>query len=124
MSLESVIKELSERPAITESDARRLETEIQRFILAGRPSGLATSNFETSGVAPAGSVPLTPQTISSAIVRAAEAEDAHARRNAAIAGAVVSLLIGAGVTVLTGGTVTPAVAANIVKTAKPLLGEG
>jgi hypothetical protein len=102
-------------------DANEFALAVNRFLVQGSPNTLEDATFEGIGTSPAGSVPLTLESIRAAVERASQAEDAKARRNAQIAGAVASIAIAGFVTAATGGTFTPAVLGTIVTTAAPLL---
>jgi hypothetical protein len=102
-------------------DANEFLLAVNRFMIQGTPSTLDAANFNVIGTSPAGSVPLTLESIQQAVARASEAEDAKAKRNAQIAGAVASLAIAGIVTAATGGVFSPALVGQIVKTAAPLL---
>ena len=102
-------------------DANEFLLAVNRFMVQGTPNTLDGANFNGIGTTPAGSVPLTLESIQQAVARASEAEDAKAKRNAQIAGAVASLAIAGIVTAATGGVFSPALVGQIVKTAAPLL---
>ena len=102
-------------------DANEFLLAVNRFMIQGTPNTLDGANFNGIGTSPAGSVPLTLESIQQAVARASEAEDAKAKRNAQIAGAVASLAIAGIVTAATGGVFSPALVGQIVKTAAPLL---
>ena len=106
---------------LDQRDANEFLLAVNRFMVAGTPDTLDAANFSGIGTSPAGSVPLTLESIQAAVARASEAEDAKAKRNAQIAGAVASLAIAGIVTAATGGVFSPALVGQIVKTAAPLL---
>ena len=106
---------------LDQRDANEFLLAVNRFMIQGTPNTLDGANFNGIGTSPAGSVPLTLESVQQAVARASEAEDAKAKRNAQIAGAVASLAIAGIVTAATGGVFSPALVGQIVKTAAPLL---
>ena len=105
--------------ALTEGDAMALEFEMKRWAVKNTLNTIADSKFSPSGVRPTMSVPLTAEGIVAAERRASEAEDAKARQTAALWGKAASIAIAAGVTILTGGALSPALATQIVTTLAP-----
>jgi len=125
MSLQSVIakqaKKIDAGEELTQFDADELELELRRFAIDQIPNRLSESRFQGSGTAPSSSVPLTAEGISQAVARASAAEDVQAKRTANLWGVAASTLIAAGVTVLTGGTLSPALAASVVSAGRQLI---
>jgi len=107
---------------LSAGDSLDVTAAIRRFQIQFMPNTLGDTTFEGSGHNPAASVPLSTQGILAAIERASIAEDAIAKRNAMLIGTVISIFIGAGVTLATGGAVPPSVLTSAVTTLKPILG--
>ena len=107
-------RKIDEGHTLNVIDAGEIELELRRFAIDQIPNTLALSNFQGSGANPTSSVPLTAEGIQYAMQRAADAEDAKAKQTAKLWGLAASTLIQAGVVALTGGTLSPVMATNLV----------
>jgi hypothetical protein len=107
-------RKIDEGHTLNVIDAGEIELELRRFAIDQIPNTLALSNFQGSGATPTSSVPLTAEGIQYAMQRAADAEDAKAKQTAKLWGLAASTLIQAGVVALTGGTLSPVMATNLV----------
>lgn len=106
---------------LTQFDADELAQVMAIQQAKYAPPSTVQDRYRTSGTSPAGFVPLTADGIAQSIVTASNAEDANARRTAAVWGTLASAAIAIGVTAFTGGALSPAAAAGLLAQAGPLL---